>query len=85
MKLHERIKPIRSEGDYKEALALIDELIDADPDSEEYRVLDLASELVFAYEERNINIPAPSPIAAIKFRMDQLDPNDRKRLDRQAG
>ena len=72
MKLHERIKPIRSEGDYKEALALIDELIDADPDSEEYRVLDLVSELVYAYEERNIEIPAPSPIAAIKFRMEQL-------------
>lgn len=72
MKLHERIKPIRSEADYKEALALIDELIDAKPGSDAYRVLDVVSELVYAYEERNIEIPLPSPVAAIKFRMDQL-------------
>lgn len=72
MKLNECIKPIRSETDYKEALNLIDELIDVDPDSDEYRIFDVVSELVYAYEERNIQIPAPGPIAAIKFRMDQL-------------
>ncbi len=72
MKLHERIKPIRSEEDYMEALALIDELIDADPESEEYRVFDVISELVHAYEEMHVVIPQPTPIAAIRFRMDQL-------------
>lgn len=72
MKLHERIKPIRSNQDYKEALALIDELIDAAPESEEYRVFDVVSELVASYEERNIEIPPPSPIGAIQFRMEQL-------------
>jgi len=72
MKLDERIKPIRSDNDYRDALALIDELIDTEPASEEYRALDVVSELVFAYEEAHIEIPAPSPVAAIKFRMDQL-------------
>lgn len=60
MKLYERIKPIRSDEDYKEALALIDELIDAKPGSDACRVLDIVSELVYAYEERNIEIPLPA-------------------------
>jgi antitoxin component HigA of HigAB toxin-antitoxin module len=60
MNLYERIKPIRSDEDYKEALALIDELIDAKPGSDAYRVLDIVSELVYAYEERNIEIPLPT-------------------------
>ena len=77
MNLHERIKPIRSDQDYKEALALIDELIDAEPESDAYRVLDVVSELVYAYEERNIEIPLPSPVGAIKFRMEQLGLNRR--------
>lgn len=72
MKLYERIKPIRSEADYREALALIDELIDAEDETDEGRVLDVVSELVYAYEEQNIAIPLPSPSSAIKFRMDQL-------------
>lgn len=72
MKMHERIKPIRTESDHKEALALIDELIDAEPGSDEYRVLDVVSELVHAYEEKNVYMPLPSPLAALRFRMDQL-------------
>jgi HTH-type transcriptional regulator/antitoxin HigA len=77
MNLLERIKPIRSEEDYREALALIDELIDAEPASDAYRVLDVVSDLVHAYEERNIEIPLPSQVAAIQFRMDQLGLNRR--------
>lgn len=72
MKLDERIKPIRTEEDYREALSIIDELIDSEPESIGSRLLDIVSELVYAYEERTIEIPLPSPVGAIKFRMEQL-------------
>lgn len=55
-KQHQRIKPIKSDADYREALALIDELIDAKPGTKEYRVLHSVSDLVYDYEEQNIKI-----------------------------
>ena len=66
------IKPIRTEADYNSALARVAELMDAAPGSEVGAGLDVLATLVDAYEARNFPIDPPDPIAAIKFRMEQM-------------
>ena len=66
------LKPIRSKKDLSEALARIDELIDAKPGAPEYDELEILSTLVEAYEEKHCPILPPDPVEAIRFRMDQL-------------
>ena len=72
------IKPVRSEKDYEEALARIDALIDAVPESPEFEELDVLVDLVELYESRHEPMDYPSPLAAIEFRMEQanLRPRD---------
>ena len=65
------VKPIRTERDYKAALARIDELMDAVPGTPECDELDVLADLVVAYEHKHFPIDLPDPIAAIKFRMEQ--------------
>ena len=65
------LKPIRNKKDLSEALARIDQLIDAKPGAREYDELEILSTLVEAYEEKHCPIPPPDPVEAIKFRMDQ--------------
>lgn len=69
------IKVIKTEEDYKNALKLIEELIDKnpDPESKDGEKLSLLSTLVTDYETRNFPSSLPSPVEAIKFRMDQAD------------
>lgn len=68
-----QIRPIRSEDDYKAMLAEVSALIDLDPDanSPEGERLEVLGLLVEAYEEKHFPIAAPTPIEAIKFRMEQ--------------
>ena len=72
------IKPIRTEADYEAALARIDELMDAEPESPEGEELDVLADLVELYETKHVPMGYPSPVAAIEFRMDQagLSPRD---------
>jgi HTH-type transcriptional regulator / antitoxin HigA len=69
------LKPIRNKRDLNEALARIDELIDAKAGAPEYDELEILSTLVEAYEEKHCPVPPPDPVEAIKFRMDQLGLN----------
>ena len=48
------IRAIRSEADYKAALARIDELMDAEPDTLEGDELDVLADLVELYEHKHI-------------------------------
>ena len=66
-----RLKAIRSEADYNEMVKLVDELIDAEPGSQEYDTLDIASDLVWGWEQKNVEMLPPDPIEAIKFRLEQ--------------
>lgn len=66
------IKPIRTEKDYRDALARLEEIWNAAPDSPESDELDILSVLVEAYEEEHYPIDPPDPIEAIKFRMEQI-------------
>jgi HTH-type transcriptional regulator / antitoxin HigA len=65
------ITPIKTEDDYNDALARVEELMDAAPDSEEGAELDVLATLVAAYEAKNFPIDSPDPVEAIKFRMEQ--------------
>ena len=68
----ENIKLIKTEEDYKEALKLADELFDAKPDTPEGDKLELIVTLIEIYEKEHFPIDNPSPLEAIKFRMDQM-------------
>jgi len=72
------VKPIRTEEEYEAALARIDELMDAEPDSAEGEELDVLVDLVEHYESKHVPMGYPSPLAAIEFRMEQagLSPRD---------
>ena len=69
------IKVIRNESDYQEALKLLETLMthDPDPNSEEGEQLALLGTLIEDYERRSFPSSLPSPIGAIKFRMEQSD------------
>ena len=67
-----KVKMIRNEKDYKQALAQIELLMDATPDSPEEEELDLLAFLIEKYEEEHFPIELPDPVDAIKFRMEQL-------------
>jgi len=68
-----RPKVIHSETDYRAALERIDALMhgDPDPNSPEGQDLELFSVLVERYEEEQYPMDLPTPVEAIRFRMEQ--------------
>jgi HTH-type transcriptional regulator/antitoxin HigA len=66
------VKPIRTERDYRRALKSIERLWHAKKGSPAADELDVLATLVEAYERQRDEIPLPDPIAAIRFRMEQL-------------
>src|SRR5215472_10140443 len=73
-----QIRAIRSEADCAAALARIDLLMDAEPGTPAGEELDVLADLVEHYEEKHVPMGYPSPLAAIRFRMEQggLTPRD---------
>jgi HTH-type transcriptional regulator/antitoxin HigA len=65
------IKPIRSEADYDSALRRVERLWDSPKNSPRGDELDILATLIEAYERRHYPIDLPSPIEAIKFRLEQ--------------
>ena len=65
-----KIKPIKTENDYLDALHEIEKLIDAKKDTPEGDRLDIIVTLVEAYEENNYQILPPDPIEAIIHQME---------------
>lgn len=64
-----KAKVIKTEREYRAALAYVERLLDqSSPDEAE---LDLWSLLIAHYEERNFPIGLPDPVEAIRFRLDQ--------------
>jgi HTH-type transcriptional regulator/antitoxin HigA len=66
-----KIKAIRTEADYEQALARIDTLMDAVPGTPASEELDILVDLVELYEQKHVPMGFPSPLAAIEFRMEQ--------------
>ncbi len=72
-----QIKPIKTVEDNKAALARIEELWDAAPNTPEGDELEVLATLVSAFEDEHYPIEAPDPIEAIKFRMEQQGLEDK--------
>jgi HTH-type transcriptional regulator / antitoxin HigA len=73
-----RIAPIRTEADHRAALARINELMDAEAGTPEADELSVLADLVQIYEAKHFPIERPTPVEAIRFRMEQagLEPRD---------
>lgn len=72
------VKPIRSENDYEANLARLEELIDAASGTPEGDEIEVLATLIERYENDRYPIALPTPLAAIRFRMEQenLTPRD---------
>ena len=66
-----KIRILKTEEEYRAALARLESLMDAEAGSEEEEELELWSLLVEQYEQENFPIDLPDPVEAIRFRMDQ--------------
>jgi HTH-type transcriptional regulator / antitoxin HigA len=65
------VNPIKTDADFQAALADIERLWDAEPDTPDGDRLDILMTLVEAYERRHHPMPPADPIAAIEFMMEQ--------------
>ncbi len=65
-------KIIKTEKDYQDALARLEEIFDAKKNSKNADELELITFLIEKYENEQHAIELPDPIEAIKFRMEQL-------------
>jgi HTH-type transcriptional regulator/antitoxin HigA len=63
---------LKSDSDCDQALAYVETLMEAAPESPEEEELELWTLLIEEYERKRYPIDPPDPIEAIKFRMDQL-------------
>jgi HTH-type transcriptional regulator / antitoxin HigA len=66
------LKVIKTEADYQSALNRLDIIFDARFGTSEGDELEILSILIDKYENEHFPIEAPDPIAAIKFRMEEL-------------
>lgn len=67
------LKPIKSEKDYRNALARLEVIFDALIDTNEGDEAEILSLLIENYENEHFPIEAPDPIEAIKIRMEELN------------
>jgi len=71
-------KLIKTRREYRAALRRAEELMDARPGTPRGDELELLAALIEIYEEEHAPVPPPSPVEAIRFRMEQenLRPQD---------
>jgi HTH-type transcriptional regulator/antitoxin HigA len=67
-----RIKPIKTEEDYHQAIERLEIIFDAKPGSSEGDELEVLGILIDEFENKHFPIDMPDPIEAIKFRMEQM-------------
>src|SRR6185295_2856642 len=67
-----KIRPIKTEKDYEQALKRIDEIFDSEEGTLEFDELDILATIVEKYEDEHSPILPPDPIEAIKFCMEQM-------------
>lgn len=66
-----RLHLLKTTADYENALNRLEELWDAKEGTDEFDELELLGLLIEKYEQEHYAIDTPSPIEAIKFRMEQ--------------
>lgn len=74
------VKPIRNERQHRAALKSIERLWNARPGTAAHDRLEVLAILVADYEDKHHPVLPPDPVAAIRFRMEQLG-LDRKALE----
>ncbi len=65
------VNPIRTEEDYEAALARVDDIFEAQPNTPEGDELDVLTDLIVAYEDKHYPTGPPSLIGAIEFCIEQ--------------
>ena len=65
------ISPIKTKQDHTNALNRIEALWEAEPNTPEGDEFEVLATLIHVYENEHFPIEAPTPIEAIKFRMEQ--------------
>jgi HTH-type transcriptional regulator/antitoxin HigA len=70
-----KLKPIKTEDDYNQALKRLEKIFDAEPNTKEGDELEVLALIIGDYENKHYPIDPPDPIEAIKFRMEQLGMN----------
>ena len=68
-----KLKVLKTEEEYKKALKRLEVVFDSPVDTPEGDEADLLGLLIEKYEDENYPIGAPDPIEAIKFRMEQMN------------
>lgn len=68
-----KLKPIKSEKDYRNALERLEVIFDAPIDTKDGDEAEILSLLIENYENEHYPIDAPDPIEAIKIRMEELN------------
>ncbi|WP_234109305.1 MULTISPECIES: helix-turn-helix domain-containing protein [Chryseobacterium] len=68
-----KLKPIKTEQDYNQALERLEKIFDATPGTKDGDELEILGILIENYENEHYSIELPDPIEAIKFRMEQLN------------
>ena len=68
-----KIRPIKTERDYELALARLEQIFDAKPNSIEGDEAEVWAMLIDNYEKIHFPIEAPGPIEAIKIRMEEMN------------
>lgn len=68
-----KIKPIKSEQDYEQALERLEMIFDSPANTKEGDEADILSMLIDNHENQYYTIEAPDPIEAIKIRMEEMN------------
>ena len=68
-----KLKPIKSEKDYRNGLERLEVIFDAPIDTKEGDEAEILSLLIENYENEHYPIDSPDPIEAIKIRMEELN------------
>ncbi len=75
------LKAIKNEQDYNQALARLEQIFHAEIDTSKGDEAEVLSILIEKYEDENHPIGMPDPIEAIKFRMEQMNMNQKDLAD----
>lgn len=72
-----RIPPVETDEQHQQALELVSDLMEKEPDpeSQEGRALSSLLKLIREYEDEHYPIPSPDPVEVIEFHMERLNLN----------
>ena len=68
-----KIRPIKTEQQYFQALEKLEEIFDAKENTAEGDEAEILSLLIDTFENEHYQIEAPDPIEAIRIRMEEMD------------